>query len=861
MKRICTLLAFVAASIFTHAKPVDEPTANKTGLNFLLTNTRNAFQNSTSLKLAYKSVTDATGSSTVYYYIFNSDHDFVIVAGDDQAIPILGYSDEGIFEINNMPVQVSDWLEGYKGQMQYIIANNIPANAEIQSNWDQLINGNAQAAPQQASAGVSPLLTTTWDQLPYYNADCPYDNSSKRNTVTGCVATAMAQVMKFWNYPAKGIGFHSYNDPIYGTQSASFGGTAYQWTSMPNKISNANTAIATLMYHCGVSVNMDYGIYESDANVLISQSQQQNCPEYALKTYFGYDPSLQGILRAGYSDANWISAIEAEINAGRPVIYTGTGNGGSHCFVCDGYDGNNNLHINWGWGGLYNGNFPINALNPGGVGTGGGSGDYNSNQQALIGIQPSKAFLSYNLGLFDNVKLSADSIIYQNSFGVSTSIININSNSHNFTGDICAEVFDNTNTLLDSVIISGITLNVGNNFKSDTTFRFSGSASLLPGIYNIQVFFRPSGGNWAIINNSGSYINIARLKVKWSNALELFAPITVSPVSPVQGKSISVKLDVKNTGLYQFNGVLILYLFDLSGNPVFTIQKMSDTLAPDSNFKGGITFTNANDTVSPGTYLMALFYQPNGGSYQLTGSTYYQNPIKVTIAAPPLPPDKYEPDNTADSAYVFTPAYLNDTANVSTPGANINTGSDVDYYKINLAGGYYYNIWAHLDDANFNTTNQVFTLNAVFSFSTDNGATWSATFDGNFPNSATVNGGGSIIIKVAPYFPGQTGTYKLEVHLIQTKGTGVPNILMAEQNPKIYPVPATDLLNITLENSSIIPEKFIISDMQGRKVYEQTNSNKTGDYQINTNNIPSGMYILQIQIGNGLINRQFSITK
>src|SRR5665213_1522315 len=124
---------------------------------------------------------------------------------------------------------------------------------------------------------------------------------------------------------------------------------------------------------------------------------------------------------------------------GRPVIYTGTGSGGSHCFVCDGYDANNNMHMNWGWDGLYNGNFAINALNPGGVGTGGGSGAYNSNQEALIGIQPSKAFLSYNMALYDYVKLSADSITYQNSFSLTTNIVNININLHNFSGDLCAE--------------------------------------------------------------------------------------------------------------------------------------------------------------------------------------------------------------------------------------------------------------------------------------------------------------------------------------------------------------------------------------------------------------------------------------
>jgi len=865
MKTALLYIVFICAGAVAFAKPVDEATANKTGLNFLINNTKNAFKTSYALTLAYKSISNTNGSNTVYYYVFNADHGFVIVAGDDQAIPILGYSDEGTFSTNNIPAQVSEWLNGYTNQMKYIVANNIAATPEISSKWSALINSGAVAAPQQTTSGGTPLLATTWDQLPYYNDDCPYDNTAQRHAVTGCVATAMAQVMKFWNYPATGIGFHSYSDPTYGTQSASFGATAYQWTSMPNNVTSTNAAVATLMYQCGVSVNMTYGVSESDAYVLASQSPQPNCAENALKTYFAYDKSLHGVLRSNYSsDAAWIDTIEAEINAGRPVIYTGTGSGGGHCFVCDGYQSSNNyLHINWGWSGIYDGYFPIDGLNPGTGGTGAGSGSYNSDEQAIIGIKPSTAFLSYNIGLNSALSLSSTTVLYQNDFSVSANITNINSNSHNFMGDFCVEVFDSSNNLIDSSNIDGQSLNVSQN-TGNISFTVPAIASLLPGVYMVQVFYRPNGGSWSIVVNNG-YSNQAQVKIYWSNALELSAPIVISPKVPTQNNSITVKLNVKNTGLSFVNKYIFVRLYDLDGYGDFLVGHVNISLDPDSSFAGGLTFTNPMDTVSPGTYLVVAYSATDSigiGGFALLGSTYYQNPVKVTIAAPPLPPDQYEPDNTVDSAYTFTPTFTNDSAEIKTVGANINTGSDVDYYRINVPAGYYYTFNAILYGLLYPSDSQTYTLDGIFSFTVDSGTTWSETYQSTTAGTnAYVNGPGSMIFQVAPIFPGATGTYLLDIKISKTVGSSIAKTPMPANLIKVYPNPATDVLNIDYSNIEEGIKQLSIIDIAGKQVFASMNPGGKTASQISVTNYPGGLYFLQLETDNGVINKQISIVR
>src|ERR1039457_2508522 len=356
MKRITGLIVL---SIFffslTYGKQVDEMTAKKVGQNFITARVNSPTLKSTSsLELVYTAHSEGmlkSGNTNgeVCFYVFNvnSSRGFIIVSGEDNVIPVLAYSDESGFDINKIAPDVEYWLNGYKDQIVETRQKNMQATDEIKSRWEALKTGTGNYMTYRSVKTAGPLEQTTWDQMPNYNAMCPLDNASGELTVTGCVATGMAQILRFWNAPTNGAGFHSYNDPKYGTQSANFGSTTYDWANMPLNITGPNPAIATLMYHCGVSVEMTYGIAEtggSSAYVISSASPVQACAEYALKTYFGY-PNVVGKVRTDYPNkTDWQALLKTELDAGRPVLYAGFGSGGGHCFNCDGYDANDFFH-------------------------------------------------------------------------------------------------------------------------------------------------------------------------------------------------------------------------------------------------------------------------------------------------------------------------------------------------------------------------------------------------------------------------------------------------------------------------------------------------------------------------------------
>ncbi len=226
--------------------------------------------------------------------------------------------------------------------------------------------------------GQGSLLTTRWSQGCFYNASCPNDataSSSCLHAVAGSGAIAMAQVMKYFNYPVHGTGQHSYTHPVYGNLTANFSATTYNWISMPDSLPSSNDAVATLVYHCGVAQEMDYGpVLSTSGSAAIT---------YALITYFGYSGSAVWKLKDNYTNATWNSLLIAEIYARRPVIYYGVSVGSNgHFFVCDGYQGTDSFHFNWGKGGAANGYFYLSMLTP-------GNNNYTSNQGAIFGLAPS----------------------------------------------------------------------------------------------------------------------------------------------------------------------------------------------------------------------------------------------------------------------------------------------------------------------------------------------------------------------------------------------------------------------------------------------------------------------------------------
>ena len=330
------------------------------------------------------------------FYILNTGDGFVIVSADDIAVPILGYSDAGNFDPQNIPVNMYEWLQGYENDINRAISDGVSTSAETAANWTKLSRG--QGLSPKRSRSVEALVSTKWNQSAPFNNLCPYDSSHGERTVTGCVATAMAQIMKYWNYPTQGNGTQTYTHETYGQQTANFGSTTYDWNNMLNTYSNSATqaqknAVATLMYHCGVAVMMDYGVSSTGGSGAVTVGSSNGTAEYALKTYFLYKNTLNGCRRSDYTDQAWKNMLKTDLDASRPVIYTGRGEGGGHCFICDGYNNNDQFHFNWGWGGYCDGFYAINSLEPGTGGIGSGNGTYNESQSAIFGIEP-------NAGLF-----------------------------------------------------------------------------------------------------------------------------------------------------------------------------------------------------------------------------------------------------------------------------------------------------------------------------------------------------------------------------------------------------------------------------------------------------------------------------
>lgn len=326
-------------------------------------------------QLAYQSSklssTPNTPATDSYLYVFNiGDNDgFVMVGGDNDSPNILGYSDQGKFEASEMPENLKSWMESYEEQMAYAHENGIPT---------------AKHAPQQqVSHVVTPLLTSKWSQREPYNLDC--FTATGAQAVTGCAAVALAQVMYYFKWPRTA----TTTIPAYGSWS-SLPATTFDWSNMKDAYtgtliddSKSCEAVANLVHYCAHAQATTFGASSSPGTVTY-------CGK-ALNTYFGYQNPVSRVYRYDYDLSQWEKILLEELDHGRPIIYGGnTSKGTGHAFVIDGYDGQGMYHINWGWGGLADGYFYLDVLNPSFQGTNAsmGTGGYTIKQYAFIGINP-----------------------------------------------------------------------------------------------------------------------------------------------------------------------------------------------------------------------------------------------------------------------------------------------------------------------------------------------------------------------------------------------------------------------------------------------------------------------------------------
>ncbi len=314
-------------------------------------------------------------TETPAYYIFNADDNagFVLVSGDDRTTPILGYTTKGVYDESELPDNFKAWMESYVEQIKSLGEDTRTSVAPMR----------VQSTPYDPSwDAVEPLLSTTWNQNAPYNTLSPVVNGVK--TVTGCVATALAQVMCYHRWPEEATtAIPAYTQGNYNYYHPELSPAVFEWDNMPlsHGEPDVNNAVATLMRYVGQAVYMNYGP-ESGA------SSPMCAP--ALVNYFDYDANLYWSPRATYTNGEWHSKVYEELANNRPIYYSGTTTDSGHAFVCDGYDGNGLYHINWGWGGYCDGYFVLEILNPNGSGIGGGAvGEgYSFGQGALFGVQP-----------------------------------------------------------------------------------------------------------------------------------------------------------------------------------------------------------------------------------------------------------------------------------------------------------------------------------------------------------------------------------------------------------------------------------------------------------------------------------------
>lgn len=802
MKRNLLLTLIIALSLSVLGNPVDENTAKQLAQNFWKENNIMGVRGDKVFKkrmddARFVNVAPQCGYSE--FYIFNNvdGKGFVIIAADDCVTPILGYSYDNNFAAENLPLNLKGWLDGYAEQIQTAVEMRLTATDEVRTDWECLRHG--KNLPIRTDRRVYPLITTTWDQSPLYNNSCPYSSYYNQLTVTGCVATAMAQIMKYWEYPLQGTGEHSYTHTAYidnfgryhdamGELSANFGNTTYDWGNMPVALSPSSTstqinAIAELMYHCGVSVEMDYGVSGvggSGAQILSYNGYQyfEYCSENAFKTFFDYKNTLHGELRINYNDSQWISILKNDLDNARPILYAGFGTNSGHAFVCDGYDNNNRFHFNWGWSGNCQGvnndaYLNINSLIP--VGS---SYNFSSDQQAVVGIEPNNPTYHFNLVYYSTPIMSDDEYDFFEDMSVHAEVWNIGSGA--FNGYIGAGVYyeedpgSGTYYFLDVMDYwDRTTTPLSPNIYTSGDLSCNGGPPYIPGSYAIAMLYSMDGDLWNFID-LGNY-DYAYFDITSSHRINVrseFTILTGDGTCLYQNTDAMVNVDVKNAGSDTFYGQFRISLLNSTGNWMQTIDvyDCSNGLQPNYHYTNGLDFTGLI-TVEPGAYLMSVDYKESGSSnWYYAGASDYQNPVWVYVAPEPVYADPYEPNNSQNLAYSFTPSFTGNSATVNTTGSNLHNSSDVDYYKINLNSGYDYTITPILHDAFWSGNGNTYSVEAQFTYSID-GTNWSNFYWGDLAGNFSVTNGGTVYFDVLSYFEGDIGTYLLSVGITRAQHT------------------------------------------------------------------------------------------
>ncbi len=633
-----------------------------------------------------------TSQDDMPYYVFNNgdSQGFTIVSADDRMPEIVGYTDSGEFKEDNMPEGFVAFMKAYKATAAAILAGDQKAT----DNLNKLL---AIRSARKTTA-VSPLLgSIAWNQTAPYNNLCPIYNGTDR-AVTGCVATAMAQIMAYYEYPATlqaDIPSYVFNKSKNLSTEAISKGETYDWASMlPQYVSGSYTeaqanAVAKLMFHCGAAVQT---IYDESSGADVE-------PEHLAK-YFGYDADLmQKVYRTTVTLSKWIELLDGELKAGRPILYAGDSSHGAHQFVCDGCDENGLYHINWGWGGYENGYFDINILNPDYEGSFPAEDGYTSSMEIIIGIAPDNGKVDTPLVNVGDTDSHISQYTYSDltwtkqtrsnasdTFTGSVNIIFVNATDTDFSGKVSLGVKDEQGNV--KLISSTYDLSINKRVEVDGEYKYYASkcpfefdyafpmgCSVLYALYSydgkewntcVPIYYTEAGKR--------NYLNLkaSATEIKQSKRVDLTASIATAD-ELIRNTTSTIDLKLHNNLPEEYLGKVTVYVSDTNEKPSTAAGKYVVTV----DAKGDATRTIR---VSPTTEKMYVWVDDEAGDCILNG----QELSTVTHDAPALTITSAK-TNATEGTYETGSAYYTTTDLVKAPCTN--EAKATFKYEIKNTGG------------------------------------------------------------------------------------------------------------------------------------------------------------------------------